>query len=538
MRKPKTAADEEDSHDRRGGHGAYRASLASLGGDGRRPLGRDADSVKDYSALNGDGGEFVARRYERDFLLSLRHLPACRQPLPELEGPSCEAILARYTTAQSSHSSMNGEGGNREGGGGYQQRHIERRVDPVEKEGGANSSGWREAAANNAASASSAPASGGLAPATSLRPLGLRPVSSLRPGLSTPAATTSSVGRLKTGKQTSFNTQSQGGQSQQGGGGQQQGKSQQNNNANGGYRKKGPDTPMDIEVAPLAQTEKRYTVVKDIPPDEKLLRELKSILNKLTPEKFDVLLEQVLGLRITNAGLLRDCVTAVFEKALAEPHFSPLYAQFCVRLSESLPSFPSEDPALPGDVSFRKLILNQAQAEFENSEFRLSSTQLATMSEAEKEQHAMMVKRRTIGTIRFIGELYIRKLIASRIMTHCITLLFGDIDKPVEEDIEALCRLLETTGKTLETSKGKDAQLNQGHSHSHLTPTALSHTLHCDRSAHRILMFCALDRVSESHAASVGWSEGSEEFAGFAVSFYDRRRARRAEEWLGQPPRC
>ena len=77
------------------------------------------------------------------------------------------------------------------------------------------------------------------------------------------------------------------------------------------------------------------------------------------------------------------------------------------------------------------------------------------MSAAERKQHGEMVKRRTLGTIRFIGELYIRHMIASRIMRHCITLLFGDINAPVEEDIEALCRLLDTTGRYLENSRGK-----------------------------------------------------------------------------------
>ena len=84
----------------------------------------------------------------------------------------------------------------------------------------------------------------------------------------------------------------------------------------------------------------------------------------------------------------------------------------------------------------------------------------------------MMMKRRTLGTIRFIGELYIRQLIASRIMRHCITLLYGDIAAPVEEDIEALCRLLDTTGKFLEHSKGRDSKVN--HDFLHTTLAQLS----------------------------------------------------------------
>ena len=478
MRKPKSAADEEEGHDRRAHHssGAYNRSGSAYGsgsagmGDSRRSLLSES-SMRDFGALNGggaDGGE--PRRYSVEFLLSLRSLPECRQPLPELDEAGCDAILNRYSASSSSSQSSNGDEG-RAGMGSFRAHHQEHRVTvEKEKEGGANSSGWREAAASNAAAAATSTAStpSALTPSSSsLRPsLGLRPVSSLRPGLSTPAATTSSVGRLRPGKQTSFHTQQQNGPPQSGGGGGGgQGKGGQNTNGGGGgggYRKKGPDAPLDIEVAPLEKTERRYTVVKDIPPDTRLLRSLNAILNKLTPEKFDTLVEQVLALRITNVGLLRDCVTAVFEKALAEPNFSPVYAQFCVRLSEALPAFPSEDPASPGEASFRKLILNQCQSEFENESHKLSAAQVESMSDAEKDEHATMVKRRTLGTIRFIGELYIRKMIASRILRHCASLLFGDSSHPVEEDIEALCRLLETTGKTLETSKGKDAAVNQG----------------------------------------------------------------------------
>ena len=186
-------------------------------------------------------------------------------------------------------------------------------------------------------------------------------------------------------------------------------------------------------------------------------------------------------LRITNVGLLRDCVTAVFEKALAEPNFSPLYAQFCVRLSEALPTFPSEEPppqaaagapaaSKAADVSFRRLMLNRAQEEFQSQHQLSRCEQLEAMTAAEREAHAAVQKRRMLGTIRFIGELYIRQMIASRILRDCVMLLFGDGSAPVEEDIEALCKLLDTTGKTMETSKGRDAQITQG--------TAFAHTTH------------------------------------------------------------
>ena len=52
-----------------------------------------------------------------------------------------------------------------------------------------------------------------------------------------------------------------------------------------------------------------------------------SVLNKITPEKFDSLVRQLLDVGITNEQILRGIIALLFEKALTEPHFSPLYAQ-------------------------------------------------------------------------------------------------------------------------------------------------------------------------------------------------------------------
>jgi len=45
-------------------------------------------------------------------------------------------------------------------------------------------------------------------------------------------------------------------------------------------------------------------------------------------------------------------------------------------------------------------------------------------------------KRRVLGTIRFIGELFGRAMLSSVIMKECISILLGDVTNPQEEDIE------------------------------------------------------------------------------------------------------
>ena len=63
-----------------------------------------------------------------------------------------------------------------------------------------------------------------------------------------------------------------------------------------------------------------------------------------------------------------------------------------------------------------------------------------------------MVKLRTLGNIRFIGELFNHKILPEKIIHHCIQHLLGVDGKapPGEENVEALCLLFNTVGKQLE----------------------------------------------------------------------------------------
>ena len=44
-------------------------------------------------------------------------------------------------------------------------------------------------------------------------------------------------------------------------------------------------------------------------------------------------------------------------------------------------------------------------------------------------------------------------MISQGIMHRCIVLLIGDIKKPQQEDVEALCKLLTTVGKAMDNPK-------------------------------------------------------------------------------------
>ena len=58
------------------------------------------------------------------------------------------------------------------------------------------------------------------------------------------------------------------------------------------------------------------------------LKEVKGVLNKLTPEKFDILSKQLLQL-VTNSETLHSTIALIFENAVAQPTFVAVYADLC-----------------------------------------------------------------------------------------------------------------------------------------------------------------------------------------------------------------
>lgn len=98
-----------------------------------------------------------------------------------------------------------------------------------------------------------------------------------------------------------------------------------------------------------------------------LYKKVRGVLNKLTPEKFDRLLNQVQDLTIDNAERLQGVIDLVFEKAVDEPNFSVAYAEMCKHLAMmQVPCGKTKgDPQ--EHVNFRKLLITRCQIEFEKN---------------------------------------------------------------------------------------------------------------------------------------------------------------------------
>ncbi|KAK4291306.1 hypothetical protein Pmani_035859 [Petrolisthes manimaculis] len=92
-----------------------------------------------------------------------------------------------------------------------------------------------------------------------------------------------------------------------------------------------------------------------------VVRLMRAILNKLTPEKFDKLIGSVKELPIYTTESLSAVVDLIFEKAMNEQGFSSTYANMCKVLSLMSVSGNGNESSNSGssEVNFRNLILNK-----------------------------------------------------------------------------------------------------------------------------------------------------------------------------------
>ena len=287
--------------------------------------------------------------------------------------------------------------------------------------------------------------------------------------------------------------------------------------------------------AALHHAESRYVVGQvggDDPDETRKQREFKSLLNKITPEKYAVIKDKILAVGIESPETLEGLIALVFDKALRDVTFCEIYAGLCFDLNAALPEFPAEGVDEAGEplqaLTFRRLLVAKCQQEFEAGKAAIEAVEAREakaqadkaagivvpeeeeeeeaagdeakaaegeggdgvadaanaaapgaaepaeegeipppppkaptpkelerarrLAEAREAQAELNARRRALGNIQFIGQLYRQKMLTERIMHACIQSLLGNVDAPRQEDVECLCQLVTTVGKPLDAS--------------------------------------------------------------------------------------
>jgi translation initiation factor 4G len=269
------------------------------------------------------------------------------------------------------------------------------------------------------------------------------------------------------------------------------------------YGGRGPPPGMRMPSGPLPalhKTDSAYkigNVVTDDPEEEKAQKALKSTLNKITPQNFEKIKEQIIA-KINErkkAKTLSAFIDQIFDKALVETTFAELYAKLVAGLNPALPELEGDDGT---PVQFRRTLLNKCQEEFERGAVAMKAVaerekrdhekpaeepavepaveapkeaaeveegeisleeqeKLNAAEEAKRQDKAqadaeVKARKRMLGNIIFVGQLYRFGVLTESVMHTCIKQLLEESQNPRSEDIECLCKLLTTVGRPMDGS--------------------------------------------------------------------------------------
>ncbi|KAI0048929.1 ARM repeat-containing protein [Auriscalpium vulgare] len=215
---------------------------------------------------------------------------------------------------------------------------------------------------------------------------------------------------------------------------------------------------------------------------------VKDLLNKLNMEHFDSISDQIIAWankseKETNGRTLKQVIGLVFEKATDEATSSEMYARLCRKMMELISRNARDDGIInaegkpfAGGHLFLKYLLNRCQEDFERGWVQKEAAVAAAASKATEDEAikavqsdnkevdeaelysdeyyaTAKVKRRGLGLVRFIGELFKVQMLTERVMHECIKKLLGNVENPEEEEIESFSTLLITVGVLLDTPK-------------------------------------------------------------------------------------
>ncbi|ERF76351.1 hypothetical protein EPUS_09435 [Endocarpon pusillum Z07020] len=207
-------------------------------------------------------------------------------------------------------------------------------------------------------------------------------------------------------------------------------------------------------------------------------RKVQRLLDKMTPDKFERIADQILEIAAqskneTDGRTLRQVVQLIMENVTDEAYWASTYALICERMLKFIsPDIKDENikdkygNVVTGGALFRKYLLGRCQEEFQRGwKVNMPPTPEGQTEEAalmSEECHiALVTKRRGLGLVKFIGELYKVGMLTERIIHECIKELLNLDESGLNESkVESLITLLNTVGLNLEQSGRSPALMN------------------------------------------------------------------------------
>lgn len=194
---------------------------------------------------------------------------------------------------------------------------------------------------------------------------------------------------------------------------------------------------------------------------KRLLKVFRGHLNKLTPQKYDSLIEKIADLDLAGSERLNSVIDLVFDKAVDEPGFCELYAKMCKVIAVK-------------DQDFCFHLVKKCQEEFETSDLydglNVDDRKAEIETEADSAKRKIMYeelyedmrqrRKKYLGTIKLIGEMYKFGLLLPKIIGLCMQHLIGGASN---ENIECLCSLIATVGSKMANEPDENIKLSLKH---------------------------------------------------------------------------
>lgn len=179
----------------------------------------------------------------------------------------------------------------------------------------------------------------------------------------------------------------------------------------------------------------------------RLLKVFRGHLNKLTPQKYDSLIAKIAELDLDSPERLNSVIDLVFDKAVDEPGFCELYARMCRVIALK-------------DTTFSFHLVKKCQEEFETADLytglRVDDRKIEIEQEVDLAKKKLLSeelyedmrlrRKKYLGTIKLIGEMYKLGLLLPKIIGLCMNHLISEASN---ENIECLCSLITTVGANM-----------------------------------------------------------------------------------------
>ena len=201
---------------------------------------------------------------------------------------------------------------------------------------------------------------------------------------------------------------------------------------------------------------------------DKVMAKIKFSLNKLTPDNFDRVSYEVVGIFEEHRDELEKIVSGIISKAQMENKYTQIYTDLCqvlIRRELNITSgnySETIDTKTLKNSNFRNKLIEKCENIFNQTFVEIAEADRADKAELEKyksgeltdqdaredlENRMIVRRKRKFGTVRFIGELVIKNLLIWKIS---LSVLDELLSEPVESaNVELACAFTTQVGSFL-----------------------------------------------------------------------------------------